>query len=110
MREMMTDGLSCESLTYDSPCFVRELDMRRSSLIVGVGARFLILPRATRTCGAGEMISTRPGLAGTERRGGPGRNSSAWSPDWSVYRPGGGSLRAQTQIETRNVFIERGLG
>ena len=45
--------------------------MRRSSLIVGVGARFLILPRATRTCGAGEMISTRPGLAGTERRGGP---------------------------------------
>ena len=68
---MMTDGLSCESLTYDSPCFVREHDMRRSSLIVGAGARFLIFPRATRTCEAGEPISTRPGLAGTERRGGP---------------------------------------
>jgi len=69
---MMTDGLSCESLTCDDPpCFVREHDMRRSSLIVGAGARFLILPRATRTCEAGEPISTRPGLAGTERRGGP---------------------------------------
>jgi hypothetical protein len=47
---------------------------------------------------------------GPSAAGDPERNSSAWSPDWSVYRPGGGSLHAQTQTGTRNVFIERGLG